>query len=372
MKKILHFSLANTRGGVTQYVLNNWKHIDKTRFRFDMASFGGKLDFQGELEKDGCQVFYIKNRAEENLSGFRDEILRIFSNGYDAVHLHTSFWKSFELERLARQADIPRIIVHAHNTAVFEDDGREEKERRHNELVEELTPDIATDFWACSEAAGRWLYADKIPREKIRIVNNAIDIRRFAFDDAKRREYRGRLGWEDKVVIGHVGRFSYQKNHEFLIYLFKAVVEKKKNARLLLIGKGPLEERVDCLVRQFGLTDKVCFVGACDDVNGWLQAMDVFVLPSRFEGLPIVAIEAQAAGLPCFVSDSVTKETAVTDQIIFLPLEVSAWREGILSGIKRRGNRSNYAKQVSMAGYDMERYIKVLEDLYDDYDYGDL
>ena len=130
MKKIIHFSLANTRGGITQYVLNHWKYIDKSSFQFDVVTFGGKLDFQEELEAQGCKVFYVKNRAEDDLAQFRDEILRILSGGYDMIHLHTSYWKSFELEKLAKQAGIPRIIVHAHNTAVFDDKGREEKERQ--------------------------------------------------------------------------------------------------------------------------------------------------------------------------------------------------------------------------------------------------
>lgn len=369
MMKIIHFSLANTKSGVTQYVLNNWKHIDKERFRFDMATFGGRLDYQKDLEKDGCNIFYVRNRAEENLAGFRKEILDIFSNGYDAVHLHTSYWKSFELEKLARQAGIPRIIVHAHNTAVFDDNGREEKEQQHYRLMEKLSPDIATDFWACSESAARWLYSDKIPGERIRILNNAIDVSRFAFDSRKRMEYRKRLAWEDKVVIGHVGRFSYQKNHEFLIHIFKEVIKKQENARLLLIGGGTLEKQIVSLIKRYELNDKIYFAGVRDDVDYWLQAMDIFVLPSRFEGMPIVAIEAQAAGLPCFISDVVTREVAITDRISFLPLDVADWSDSILSKAGKREDRKKYADQVSMAGYDIKKYIKVLEGLYDGYEY---
>jgi len=190
VKKIIHFSLANNKGGITQYVLNNWKFIDKTKFQFDMVTFGESLDFQSELEEEGCNVFYVKNRAEYNLKKFQNEILRIFSNGYDIAHLHTSYWKSFELEKLAKQVGIPRVIVHSHNTEVFDDIGREEKKRQHYNLLSALTPDIATDFWACSRAAAKWLYADKIPEERIRIVNNAIDVNKFTFSKQKRKEYR--------------------------------------------------------------------------------------------------------------------------------------------------------------------------------------
>lgn len=363
-KKIIHFSLANTKGGITQYILNNWKHIDKEKFQFDVVTFGGKLDFQEQLKAEGCKVFYVKSRAEDDLENFRSEISQIFLNSYDAVHLHTSYWKSFELEKLARQAGIPRIIVHSHNTAVFDDDGREEKEKQHYQLRDQLAIDIATDYWACSKAAAEWLYADKIPQEKIHIVHNAIDVSKFAFCGTKRREIRQWLGWEDNLVIGHVGRFSYQKNHIFLIEVFKEVVKKNEDARLVLIGKGPLEKEIKTLVERYNLTDKVYFVGVRDDVHCWLEAMDLFVLPSRFEGLPIVAIEAQASGVKCLVSDTITKETAVTDHISFLPLDKSTWIKEILSEKINEKNRKQYAEQVMHAGYDINSYIKTLENMY--------
>ena len=362
--KIIHFSLANTKSGITQYVLNNWKHIDKTKFHFDMVTFGEKLDFQNDLEADGCKVFYVQNRAEDNIKGFQKEILQIFSNGYDAVHLHTSYWKSFELEKMAKHIGIPRIIVHAHNTGVFDDNGREEKEKQHYRLRDELTPDIATDFWACSRLAANWLYEGKIPQEKIRIVNNAIDVLKFQFDGQKRKEIRRKLGWEDKLIIGHVGRFSYQKNHEFLIELLEKTIQINPNARLLLLGKGMAENHIKSLAEQRKLRDKVFFAGVRDDVNSWLQAMDIFALPSRFEGLPIVAIEAQASGVRCLVSDTITRETAVTDHISFFPLEISAWRDEILSEKMEEKARGQYADQVIKAGYDIRGYIETLENMY--------
>lgn len=364
-RKIIHFSLANAKGGITQYVLNNWKHIDKEKFQFDAVTFGEKLDFQEELEQDGCNVFYVKSRAEENLEEFRKEISQIFLNGYDAVHLHTSYWKSFELEKLAIQAGIPRIIVHSHNTAVFDDNGREEKEKQHFLLREQLTSDIATDYWACSQMAAEWLYADKIPQEKILIMHNAIDVPRFAFDEERRKEIRQRMGWDNNLVIGHVGRFSYQKNHIFLIEVFKEIVEKNEEARLILIGRGPLEEEIKALVEKNNLADKVYFAGTCDDVHCWLAAMDIFALPSRFEGLPIVAIEAQASGVKCLVSDTITRETAVTDNISFLPLDMSIWIQEILSQKIDEKNRKQYAEQVIRAGYDINNYIKTLENMYE-------
>lgn len=370
MKKIIHFSVANTKSGITQYVLNNWKYIDKSRFRFDVVTFGGKLDFQEGLEAEGGKVFYVKYRAEENLGEFRNEISQLLRAGYDAIHLHTSYWKSFELEKLAKNAGIPKIIVHSHNTAVFDDDGREEKEKQHYMLRNMLEPDMATDYWACSKTAAKWLYADKICPEKIHILKNAVDIDSFVYNEQIRKSYRDRLQWNDKFIIGHVGRFSYQKNHVFLINLFKKVAEANANARLLLIGKGPLEEQVRSMVYAYGLSDKIYFAGACSDVYCWIQAMDLFCLPSRFEGFPIVAVEAQAAGVTSILSNTITEEVKIVKNITYLPLVEDIWRKEIeekmncnlMTDVHERMITSQMLKQQ---GYDIRDSIKELEQLYE-------
>lgn len=371
MKKIIHFSLTNSKSGITQYILNNWEFIDKTRYQFHMATFGEKLDFQPRLEAEGCKFFYIKNRAENNLNQFRSEIMEIFSMGYDAVHLHTSYWKTFELEMLAKKAGIPRIIIHSHNTAVFDDNGREEKERQHYKLAEMLTADMGTDFWACSQKAAEWLYTDKIPEEKIVIMRNGVDAEKFAYSSAVREEYRSRLNWEDKYVIGHVGRFSYQKNHEFLINVFREIEKINKNARLLLIGKGPLEAEIRLMVQRYDLSEKVRFAGACEDVDGWLQAMDLFCLPSRFEGFPIVAVEAQAAGVPLILGEDVTREVNLCGKAAYVPLQTENWVKEIQLEMsrdlrKRLCQREDRKALIKRHGYDIRDTVKELERLYGD------
>lgn len=369
MKKIIHFSLTGAKSGITQYILSNWKHIDKTNFQFDMVTFGGKLDFQESLEAEGCKIFYVKNRAEDNLERFQKDILRIFSENYDAVHLHTSYWKSFELEKLARQAGIPKVIVHSHNTAVFDDEGREEKERIHYSLREKLTPDMATDFCTCSQTAARWLYGDKIPENKVILMKNAVDIDRFAYCEQVRKEYRRKLGWDDMFIIGHVGRFSYQKNHEFLVDVFREITCWNKNARLLLIGKGPLEARIRAIVKEYGLSEKVYFAGACEDVNRWLQVMDLFCLPSRFEGFPIVAVEAQAAGVPLMLGDTITNEVKLSQNVCYIPLRIATWADEIKTKMedniqKDISRRPEGKATLKHQGYDINDSVKELERLY--------
>lgn len=371
MKKIIHFSLADAKGGITQYVLNNWKYIDKSRFQFDVVTFGGKLDFQEMLEAEGCRVFYVRYRAEEQPDEFRKEILQILKNRYDVVHLHTSYWKSFELEKLARQAGVPKIIVHSHNTGVFDDIGRNEKEEQHYKLRSELTPDIATDYWACSELAARWLYADKIFPEKIQILKNAVNIDRYIYNRAVRTMYRTRLRWDDNFIIGHVGRFSYQKNHEFLIKVFGKLTQVHEEARLLLVGKGVLEKQIRTMVEEYGLSDKVYFTGACDDVNCWFQAMDLFCLPSRFEGFPIVAVEAQAGGVPSILSSTITQEAKIVENVTFKPLCEDEWINKIeeemeLDLSRNIQERMMASQMLKQQGYDLKDSVKELERLYED------
>ncbi len=362
--RVLQISVANSKSGLTQYVLNNWDYINKEKYQFDFVTFGSQLDFQDRLEREGCKVYFVKHRAEDNLESFRQEIRKIMKNGYDVVHLHTSYWKSFELEKLAKEEGIPRIIVHAHNSGVHDDSDREIKEEQHKKMLELLTPEIATDFFACSKTAAKWLYADRIPQDKIKIMKNAIDVGRFAFNAQVRAEYREKLGWDNCYILGHIGRFSYQKNHEFLIAVFRDLADKMSNAKLLLIGKGPKEGEIKKIVANYGLTDKVYFAGVREDANNWLQAMDCFCLPSRFEGLPIVAVEAQTAGLKCLCSDIISDEVKITYNIQLIPLNKSDWVNAILVQAADSHERRNMAEIVSAAGYDLKSQIRIIEEIY--------
>lgn len=362
---ILHFTLTNSRSGVNQYILNAWNAIDRNKFQFDFVTFSAKLDFEEQLRQGGGHLYYVKNRAEDNIKCFREEIRNIFSISHpDVVHLHTSYWKSFEIEKLAKEYGVPKIIVHAHNSAVFDDSDREIKTERHLKLREILTEDIATEFWACSKIAAEWLYGNRIPAKQIKILKNAIDISRFTFNPTIRNAYRYKLGWDTKYIIGHVGRFSYQKNHTFLIDIFKAALERNDNLRLLLIGIGPLEKDIREKVERYNLNDKIYFAGPREDVNNWMQAMDCFCLPSHFEGLPIVALEAQAAGLPCLLSSNITDEVKILESLYRIDLCKEQWVQEL---IKERVdlNRQLGSLKVAEAGFDIQRQIKILEFAYE-------
>lgn len=367
--KVLQFSIGNVRGGVTQYALNNWKFIDKSKFQFDFVTFGGKLDFEEELTEQGCKVHYISCYAEDEQEKFAAEINRMLENNYDVLHLHTEYWRGFLVEELAVKYGVPKIIIHSHNGGVGEDrsileeDAVKRMRQTHQRLRDEISPQLATDFWACSKLAAEWLFGAKVSRDRIKIMNNAIDLGAFSYHEETRKAYRKELGLEDCFVIGHIGRFAHQKNHEMLVDIFRAACRKIANAKLLLIGVGWLEGKIRARIDSYGLTDKVIFLGKRDDVNCLMQAIDIFVLPSLFEGLPIVLVEAQAAGLKCLASTLVTDEVGITENMEFLPLDAEHWSERI-AALSKGYRRIAMDEAITAAGYNIKKQIKVLEQLY--------
>ncbi|GIP39898.1 hypothetical protein J31TS4_31780 [Paenibacillus sp. J31TS4] len=221
---------------------------------------------------------------------------------------------------------------------------------------------------ACSNVAGDWLFGKvrlKTNKSKPLLINNAIESEKFQFNPNTRRDIRAVLGIKDKFVIGHVGRFSEQKNHEFLIDIFKDIIIRKSNSVLLLIGKGDMEERIRKKVISLGLEGSVLFLGERSDIHTIMQAMDVFVLPSLYEGLPVVAIEAQASGLKCFLSDSIARDSDITGDVEFITLNGSTedWVKKLLHYYKGY-ERQDTLNKIIDKGYDIKNSAAWLEKLY--------
>ena len=369
--KVLHFTIANKGGGITKYALRIWEYIDKEKFQCDFATMSKKLDFAHELEEQGCKIHYISTYSEVDRLKFEEEINKILDEDYDVLHLHTGWWRGFDIEKIAKKRKVPKVIVHAHNTGVSDVHltvgmTREEAENLHYHWRQKVAMDIATDFWACSERAAKWLYGDNIPEEVVRIMPNAIELDKFYYDEMTRTNYREEMGLTDKFVIGMIARFQYQKNHEFAIRFFEKLTYCVDDVVLLLIGIGDLEKDIRELVKEKGLEKKVYFLGARKDVPELLQAMDLLILPSRFEGLPFVAIEAQATGLKCIVSDGISEEVKLTDNIQMLSLDEDLWvKEAVkwLAGYER----FDTSQQLAAKGYRINDQIKKIEALYSDF-----
>lgn len=369
MKKIniLHFPIRNTNGGVTRSAMKYWKYINHDRFQFDFATCSKKLDFERTIIEQGCKVHYISCYAEQNEERFCEELRRILLQGYDAIHINTTWWKSFKVEQVAKEVGIKSIIIHARNSYIdINDDAQREKELQiHEKCKREFTEGLATHFLACSREAADFLFGPQISRKRIVLFRNALDIERYRYDEKIRREMRQYLEVTEKFVIGNVGRMAYAKNLLFLLDCFYEIQKREEKAVLLLIGDGELKEQLTEKINQYGICEKVKMIGKVDNVEDYLQAMDLFAFPSRFEGLGNALIEAQTAGLKCITSNRVPMETKITDNITFLELDKNEWIEEILKYV------NGYDRQVMDvyirdAGYDIREEIKVLEHIYEE------
>lgn len=364
MKKILVYGLTQTRGGVESFLLNYYKNFDTNNIQMDFISNTPDTVYKKEVAALGGKIFNVCSKKKNPLR-FKKDMENIFknhSNEYDAIWVNLCSLANIDYLKYAKKYGIKRRIVHSHNAAnMF----GKLKETLHNYNKKRIDR-YATDFWACSDSAAKWFYEDDILNsKKFRIIKNAVDTEKFSFDNNIRNEYRKILNIEDKYVLGNIGRFHFQKNHEFLIDVFKEVKEKCNNSILLLVGNGDLEENIKEKVKNLGLEESVIFLGMRDDVNKIMQAIDIFLMPSRFEGLPVAAVEAQSSGVRCLLSDTITKEIKVTDLIEFIRAkskeDVNVWRDKILE-YKLGYDRREMNEDMKKSGFEIKEAAKNLED----------
>lgn len=307
------------------------------------------------LAREGVRLHQLPFRKED-LPGYLTGLYKLLRREkYDIIHVHgSSCIMALELA-VAALARIPVRIAHSHNTDCLH--------RRAHMLMKPLFRLCVNARFACGQAAGQWLFGSK----PFHIIPNGIHMDKFLYDPERRSQFRRELGiGEDKRVFGHVGLFIYEKNHAFLVALAKAM-KAAENWQLLLVGSGPYLEEIRRSVEAAGLTDKVIFTGRVYGASGYMQAMDAFLLPSHYEGLPFVLIEAQASGLPCLVSENVSREADVTKTLQFLPIDsVAPWLSAIaaLDTGSRKARSLASAKALTQAGYDLTENAKELRRLY--------
>ena len=371
MTKVLQFPLRNNRGGIVKYILENWRYIDKTEFSFDFLTLENKIDFQGKLIADGCKIHYVSSQPREDGNRFFSEINAILDERYDAIHLHTSRWTGLELEKIAMKRDISKVIVHSHGACIGMPPEKSERYtffyNRHMNIRSEFSSNwkrYATSLCACSNQAAIWLFGDELAKNHTSMLKNAIDTDIFKYNTTVRDKYRHDLGVEDSFVIGHIGRFDPEKNHRFIISIFKDVVKELPTAQLLLIGGGSGYQDAVSQANDYGVAHRIKFLGYRDDVSELMQAMDIFILPSINEGLGIVLIEAQAAGLMCITNTTIPLEAKVLPNMQFVPLDEKMWINAILDIAKNSYSRHDGSSAVKSAGYSIEDCIDAVEQLY--------
>lgn len=361
--RVLYFVDRMLRGGIQTFVLENMRHMDKNKIQIDylLLDDGNHYELEDVLEKEGAIVYKLTGiwlRTPIDFISYQKAIHDFFArnNNYDVVHLHSSS-KNWMVLYYAKKYGIKIRIAHSHNI------GFQTHSKAQLLLAEAFKPLLkkyATHYFACSEDAGKWLFGDS----SVTVVHNAVDLKKFSYNAEKRKRIRKEYQLETAFVIGHVGRFTTQKNHSFLLEIFSEIVKKRPDAKLLLVGEGILENEIVEKANGMQLADKIVFSGFHSNVEEYMSAMDIFLFPSLFEGLGLVLIEAQANGLPCFTSDVVVpQEAKISELLNYISLEKSPkeWANIIMkSNLKRR----DVSNEIRKHGYEIEDTAKFLQNFY--------
>ena len=362
MKVLIINTVEFRLNGITSVIMNYYRNMDKQDMLIDFVAVEGiSSEFMQELEADHCHVYQLTRK--KNPFGY---MLKLFwlmrRNHYDVVHIHGNSATMFFDVLPAKLVGIPVRIVHSHTTSCS-----------HMKLHKLLLPIFRkcyTHGFACGQEAGAWLF-EQGPFVELK---NGIDLRSYRYDETRRREFRDRIHAGDRMVIGHVGYFAEVKNHTFMLDWYSKLAENNDDYLLLLIGEGALMESMKQKAEQLNIQNKVMFLGKTTEVSGYLQAMDAFVLPSLHEGLPAVLVEAQAAGLPCYVSDKVSRQADLTNSLEFITIDdASAWSQRLAGETEKWRNLDRhlqcYAWQQMIAaeGYDVTYNAGRLKGLYENY-----
>lgn len=355
--RVLQIVTTMNRGGLETMLMNYYRNIDRTKVQFDFLIHRlEKSDYEDEIKSLGGNIYRFSPLNPLSFS-YRNELKYFFSlhKEYNIVHCHLDCMSSLPLY-YAKKAGIKRRIAHSHNS-------NQDKNLKYilKLFYKRKISKMATDLFSCGEKAGKWMFN----KNSFKVINNAIETSKYIYDECKRDEMKKELSLDNNFVIGHVGRFNEQKNHNFIIDIFYELTKLNDNAHLLLIGEGDLKESIIAKVEALNILDKVTFYGLCDHVNDILQAFDVFLFPSIYEGLPVTMVEAQASGLKCFISSKVPNECIITNNVTILNLidspkkwanEINIYSQGYI--------RENMLLNIKGKGFDVEENVKGLERFY--------
>jgi len=370
-KIVVEYAEKWTSGGIESYVLNLVKRLDREKFIVRIVVAQKETDiYDEELAKYGTKVECILPDIYENpitrMIENRKLFVKYFSEHQcDVLHLHICQGVALGYAKMAKKLGIPRVISHCHNTD-FGDGNRFIKSVGHElgKLLYAKYPDV---YIACSDLAAMWLYPKKI-MERVIISKYIVEVDKFLFSEDDRLEIRNRYDLDDKTkVFLNIGRLHYQKNQMFLLNVFKKYHAFDKVAKLIIIGTGELEDDIHSYVNNNGLSSSLIFVPKTREVSKFMSASDYFLLPSLYEGNPVVGTEAQANGLPCLFSDTITKSASVLDSSNFLPISsIDIWVEAMqklecISAVNRKASLEN----MKNAGYDVSLQISGMEQVYE-------
>lgn len=355
--RVLQIATYMGRGGLETMIMNYYRHIDRDKVQFDfLVHRDFKADYDDEIEQLGGKIYRLPNLNPFS-KNYLEQIDKFFAQHkeYKIVHSHLDCMAGIPL-KYAKKHGVPVRIAHAHSCNQTKD-----KKYLLKLWFKRSITQYTSHLFACADVAGRWMFNTS----DFRVLNNAIDSKNYVYNQDTVNKVRAEFDLKkDDFVIGHVGRFAPPKNHSFIVDIFNEIYKHDSDAKLLLVGEGELKNTIEQKVRNLQLDDKVIFAGLRSDVPELLQAMDVFVFPSIYEGLPVSIVEAQAAGLPCFISDKVPIECKKTDLVkqISLTDSLAFWTESILSmkGFKKK----DYSRDIEKAGFDIVKSANWLENFY--------
>ena len=355
--RVLNLFCELNRGGAETFVMSVYRKIDRSKVQFDFLVFGSSVGaYEKEIESLGGKIFHIPPVGISTSRQHRLAARGFFRSHpeYRIIHSHVSELGTIAFREAARLG-VPIRICHAHsapNAWTWKTPIRF--------IFKKAMLLWTNECLACSEVAGAWQYGNR----EFRVIKNGIDTDLFAYSPSSRTQYREAFGLNNKFVIGHVGRFEEPKNHEFLVKVFKRVLVLCPEAVLVMVGDGSLRTQIEEELAKEKSESKALFLGVRDDINSLLQLFDVFVFPSKHEGLGIALIEAQCSGLKCLASQSVPAEANPTGLVEYLPLtDVGIWADAIMRASKEY-IRTSYSKSLASAGYDIECSSSQLQELY--------
>lgn len=357
--RVLHIVSAMQRGGVETLIMNLYRNINRNKIQFDFIVHGNIIGhYEIEIKELGGIIYHVTPKKDNFIKNIKEVENIIKVNNYKIVHVHQDAMSMFALKAAYKSGAEVRI-AHAHSTSM------------PPSVIGKIIYFYAirnickylTHKFSCSIESAKYLFNNNI--EDVIYINNGVETSKFMYNESKRQNIRNTYEWNNKFIVGHIGNFLYPKNHMFVIEIFLKILEKESNAELILCGTG---EMMDLIVEQtikFNIQNKVSFMGNVSNIYELMQGMDCAILPSFYEGFPVVTVEAQCSDLPIFVSDNITKETQITNAISYISLQDSSkkWADIILEKSSSY-KRQNMSDVIIDSGFDISNIAKKLENLY--------
>lgn len=356
--KVLVVGMTTNPGGIEAVVMNYVNNVDPKRVQFDFLSTFPHIAYEDELRKRGSRVVHVPIRHEhpikfrKQLNSFMDE----HAKEYDAIWVHLCSLVNIDILKSAYRHGIPRRIIHCHNSQNMWGEMREVIHKAHRRQITKY----ATDYWTCSEDAVEWFYGEGIKSNPgYAYIPNAIDPEELEFDMQRRNKVRDAVGWDGKVVLGNVARLQPQKNQSYILHALAPVLAASSNVVLAIVGEGALRDSLQQEAEELGIASNVQFLGLRKDIRDLYHGMDAFVLPSKFEGVSMAFLEAQANGLPCLVSDTLSDEGIVNDNVIKLPITSEGEQQWVdaVRQLNGSGNRTQHPR-ITGSDHDIHEQMK--------------